>query len=204
MEGDPAGIRANLYNAYLSDANLSHANLSRANLYGANLYGANLFRANLSRADLFRANLSRADLSYANLSYANLSRADLSYANLSDANLSRANLSHAKTNERTRLPRFQIPQEGALIVYKKLRGGVARLEIPADARRTASVVGRKCRAEFARVLEAPTKGAVSKHDDKTVYVVGEIVRPDAYDPNPLIECAPGIHFFLTREEAKEY
>ena len=65
--GDPAGVRADLRWANLSEANLSEANLSWANLREANLSWANLSWANLSGT-----NLSGADLSGANLSGANL------------------------------------------------------------------------------------------------------------------------------------
>ena len=77
--------------------------------------------------------------------------------------------------------------------------------IPADAKRTASLVGRKCRAEWVRVLEIDgAEEAVSGHDCATVYRVGETVRPDSYDDNPLVECTHGIHWFATRAEAEEY
>jgi hypothetical protein len=216
--------RANLSRANLSGANLSGANLSRANLFGANLFGTNLSDANLSRANLFGTNLSgtnlsganlfRTNLSEANLSRANLSGANLfgtnlfgtnlSEANLSGANLFGANLSGAKIDSSTRLTQFQIPQEGSLTVFKKVSSGkLCKLLIPAHAKRTASVVGRKCRAEFAFVLEAP-ENSVSTYDHKTQYISGKYVYPDKYDPNPLVECSSGIHFFLTREEAESY
>lgn len=128
--------------------------------------------------------------------YSNLCGADLSGAGLSRANLSGANLDEAK------LPRFQIPQEGELIVYKKLWGGnIAKLRVPPSARRTATPVGRKCRAEFVEVLEGE---GISRHDGKTVYRPGAVVRPDKYDDDIRVECTHGIHFFLTREEAEEY
>ena len=198
---DPAGSRADLSRADLSRADLSRANLYGANLYGANLYGANLYGADLYGADLYGANLYGADLSRANLSRANLSRANLSRANLYGANLSRANLSRANLDA-VRDLRFQIPQEGELIVYKKLSGGViAKLRIPPEAARTATPVGRKCRAEFVEVIEGE---GVSMHDRTIKYAPGLTVRPDRYDPDIRAECLPGIHFFLTREEAEEY
>jgi hypothetical protein len=80
LAGDPAGAKADLSGANLSDANFSGANLSYADLRSANLSGANLKNANLSYADL-----SDANLSYANLSGADLRSADLSGANLSGA-----------------------------------------------------------------------------------------------------------------------
>ena len=155
----------------LSGADLREANLREANLRGANLYGANLYGANLRGADLSGANLSGADLREANLYGADL-------------------------------PPFQIPQEGDLTVFKQVRdGSVIKLRIPGTARRTASLVGRKCRAEFAWVVEG---SGVSKHNPEVLYIEDEIVRPDSYCDDVRLECAPGIHFFLTRQEAENY
>ena len=113
----------------------------------------------------------------------------------------RADLSGAK------LPHFQIcPEAGSFTAFKGLAGGVvATLEIPAEAKRTSSLVGRKCRAEFVKVIEL-SKGVFAKstHDMETEYRVGEIVRPDKYDGDIRIECTNGIHFFMTRKEAEEY
>ena len=198
---DPSGSRADLSGANLSRADLSGANLSGADLYGANLSGANLSGANLSGADLYGANLSGADLYGANLSGANLSGANLSGANLSGANLSGADLSGADLSGARNLW-FQVPQEGELIVWKKLKGGViAKLRVPPEARRTATPVGRKCRAEFVEVIEGE---GVSMHDGVTIYSAGQTVRPDRFDDDVRAECRPGIHFFLTREEAEAY
>jgi hypothetical protein len=79
--------------------------------------------------------------------------------------------------------------------------------IPAAAKRTASLVGRKCRAEYAQVLgidgedgEA-LREAISDYDSDYVYRVGEMVYPDSYDDDPRVECTHGIHFYLTRQEA---
>lgn len=163
---------------------------ARANLRDANLRDANLTRASLTDADLTDADLTRASLTGADLTRANLTGADLTDADLTDA----------------KIPFFQIPQEGSLIVWKRLNGGLAKLRIPETAKRTASLVGRKCRAEFAEVLWLSSREPfdVSKHDDKTEYRVGETVYPDNYDDDVRIECTNGIHFLLTREEAEKY
>lgn len=42
------------------------------------------------------------------------------------------------------------------------------------------------------------------HGEKINYRIGEIVKPDSYDPNPLEECSHGIHFFITKQEAKDW
>ena len=188
---------ANLFGADLLRADLSEADLSGTNLTGANLSGTNLSRANLSGADLSGTNLTRANLSRANLSGTNLTR-----ANLTGANLFGANLSGAKNFDKA-LCHYQIPQEGELIVWKKVRGGVCKLRVPPEAKRTATPVGRKCRAEWVEVLEAPQDGR-SCHDEHVVYRAGKTVRPDCYNGDPRLECTEGIHFFLTRAEAEAY
>jgi hypothetical protein len=212
---------ANLYNANLYNADLAYANLHKANLYNANLCNADLYNANLYNADLCNVNLCNANLAYANLHKANLYNADLynadlRYANLSNAGLRNANLSNA------RLPYFQIPQEGSLIVYKKCDNQktgdcVVKLEIPESARRTASLIGRKCRAECAKVLEIRdpdpdayfrgieiTEARSINIGEKVTYKVGELVYPNSYCDDIRIECSNGIHFFLTKEEAEDY
>jgi len=194
---------ANLYGANLYGANLSRANLYWADLSGANLSEANLSKTNLSRANLSEANLSGADLSRANLSRANLSGADLSRADLSRADLSRANLSRAKNADYVFAQTIILP-EGDIIGWKKINGGIAKLLIPKEARRSNSA-GRKCRAEYADVLEIiGTESGTSQHDSNTVYEVGKRMIPDSWDENRWDECSHGIHFFITRIEAENY
>ena len=132
------------------------------------------------------------------------SRADLSRAVLRDADLRDAVLICAVL-----LPDFQIPQEGALVVWKAVAGGIAKIEVPAEAKRTACLINRKCRAEFVRTLDIIVGGeavqsAPGKHDSSVVYRVGEITQPDSYDDNPAVDCTHGIHFFLTKEEAMRW
>ena len=188
--------RADLRYANLTYANLTSADLRSADLTSADLRYANLTSADLTSADLRYANLRSADLTSADLRYANLTSADLRYANLTSADLT-ASQTHKLYAERTILP------EGDLIGYKKLSGGViAKLRIPADAKRVGGMVGRKCRAEFAIVLEGEGR---SSHDSAFVYEVGKKVTPThPFDPCLLDECRSGIHFFITREEAETY
>ena len=156
------------------------------------------------RYALEKATQSGADLSDANLRGANLSDANLSGANLSDANLSSAYLSSARDADLA-IAVTRILPEGDLIGWKKCRNDViVKLRIPADARRSHAF-GRKCRAEFADVLEViGSEIGISKHDGKTEYRVGQRVTPDAFDDNWTDECSNGVHFFITRLEAEAY
>jgi hypothetical protein len=201
--------RANLSGADLSGADLSGADLSgadlyRANLSRANLSGADLYRANLSGADLSGADLYRADLSGADLYRANLSGADLYRANLSGADPYRANLSGAKKADHV-IAQTRICPDGDIIGWKKCESGViVKLSIPKDAKRN-NAFGRKCRAEFADVIEIiGAEKAYSGYDCKFVYEVGKRVYPDKFGENFMDECSNGIHFFITRLEAEEY
>lgn len=187
---------ANLSGAYLRGINLGGAYLSGVNLSGANLGGANLGGANLNGVNLSGANLSDVNLGGANLSDAYLSGAYLSGANLSGINLSGANLAIAMT---------RILPDGDLVGWKKCRDGViVKLRIPADAKRSHTF-GRKCRAEFADVLEViGADVGISLHDGKTEYRVGQRVTPDSFDENWMDECSHGIYFFITQLEAENY
>lgn len=141
--------------------------------------------------------------------------ADLSDANLIGADLHRAydvQLSIAKTSI--------LPDEGDIIGWKKAwtddtmppKSVIVKLLIPADAQRS-NAMGRKCRASTARVLDLqdkqgnslpPDTTAYSGYDTDFTYKKGETVHVEDFDTNRWNECAPGIHFFITRIEAAEY
>ena len=98
------------------------------------------------------------------------------------------------------LPHFQIcPEEGSFVGYKKVDSGVLKLLIPSEAKRTSSLVGRKCRAEYVKVLDGSGKSSRGG-----VYKEGETVYPNSYDDDIRFECTNGIHFFMTHEEAEEW
>lgn len=198
-------IKTTLEKAASGGADLYSADLRNANLRNADLYGANL-----RGADLYGADLGGADLRGAYLRDANLRDADLSGAYLSDAYLYGANL-YGATNIDYVVASTRILPEGDIIGYKKARDNrIVKLLIPKEAKRSHAF-GRKCRAEYAEVLEI-TKGsrklktAVSQHDLKFKYKVGDILKPTNgnFDENWLDECSIGIHFFITKLEAEKW
>ena len=140
----------------------------------------------------------------ANLSRANLNGADLSRADLSGAYLRRAYLKDA-TGAELAIAQTRILPEGDLIGWKKCRDGViVKLRIPGEAKRSHAF-GRKCRAEYADVIEViGAEFGLSLHDGETKYVAGERVTPDEFDENWQDECSHGVHFFISRIEAESY
>ena len=188
-------------------ANLRSANLRNSDLYGADLRGADLRSANLRSANLSGANLRGANLSGANLYGANLYGADLRSANLSGAR----NVDKVTWNMYTAFYPLQCPGTGPFIGYKKAAGKIVMLEICADAKRS-SATSRKCRCNKAKVLsithsdgsDSGLTEITSDYNKEFVYRVGETVDVPDFDENRWNECAAGIHFFITREEAVKY
>ena len=136
----------------------------------------------------------------------------LSGADLSGARLCGARNIPALTIAKTSI----IPDEGDVIGWKKALAEdgtqiIVKLLIPTDAQRSNST-GRKCRASKAKVLDIQDMNgnslkntiAYSIHDVDFTYKVGETVQVDDFDTNRWNECAPGIHFFITRVEAVTY
>ena len=154
------------------------ASLSGANLYGADLSGADLSGANLYGANLYGANLSRADI-------------PLELVN--------------------KFYPLCCPEHGAFIGWKKAGGKVVKLMVEETAKRS-SAYGRKCRCSSALCLaienldgtDSGLTEIVSDHDETFVYRVGEVAKVYNFDVDRRNECAPGVHFFITRQEAVDY
>ncbi len=186
---------SNLRDSDLRDSDLSHSNLSGSDLSHSNLSDSNLSDSNLRDSNLRDSNLSGSNLSHSDLRDSNLSDSNLSGSNLSDSNLRDSDLTNA------RLTNFLILPDGDLIVYKKLKDGIiCKLKIPANIKRINSLIGRKCRAERAIVLEGEGFGQYSNLE----YKIGQEVIADSFDEDIRIECSHGIHFFITKKEAEEY
>ena len=193
LRGEPEGVKADL---------------TGANLTGADLTGANLTGADLSKADLSKANLSKANLSGAHLFGANLSKANLSWANLSKA----LNIDTLSWDSNTAFYPLQCPETGTYTAYKKANNLIVELEIPYDALRS-SATSRKCRASKAKVISItdlagrPAGDRVLSdyaYSPKIEYIVGQTIEIPNFDTNRWHECAPGIHHYITREEAVKH
>jgi len=166
------------------------------------LSGETLFECD---APTIKETLVFAVKSGADLYGADLSRAYLYGADLSGADLYGANLSRAKNSELV-IAKTRILPEGDIIGWKKCAHNVmVKLLIPKEAKRS-SAFGRKCRAEYAHVLEI--EGAeigYSTHDYSFEYIKGERVQPkEPFSENWMEECESGIHFFITKLEAEDY
>ena len=161
--------------------------------------------ADLRGADLRGAELRRSILRGADLRGADLRGADLSGADLRGADLRVADLRGAKDIPYFVSAQTVIVPEGQIVGWKKCRANViVKLTIPAEARRS-NATGRKCRAEYAEVAEViGADVGISMHDGRTEYRVGQRVTCHKWCDDRWEECAGGIHFFITRDEAEDY
>ena len=204
---------ANLINANLAYADLRNADLKEANLRKVNLNNVNLREANLYRAFCYYTNLCGVDLRNADLREANLFRANLKDANLFGVNLKNANIINAEISENTKIDYpIACPETGSFIGYKKAGcEKIVKLQICEDAKRSSATT-KKCRCSKALVLaienidgsDSGLQEIESEFDPCFIYRIGEIVEVPDFDDNRWNECAPGIHFFMDRQNAVEY
>jgi hypothetical protein len=194
-------------------ASMSYTTLDHTDLSGAIFEDAILLHASLRGVKACGVNFKGANLRLTTLSQTDFDGADFTGASMERASLRESSMLGAKLPT----PLVELPPVGeAFTAWKKINtlGMVLELLIPAEAQRVSTPIGFKCRASEALVVRAfnsfrqevePKRlDLQSCHDRYFFYKVGEVARPHMFDPNPVIECAPGIHFFLQRSRAEEY
>lgn len=166
------------------------------------------------------------DLSEGLFTNCTLTNVQLVNTNLAKAKIKDCKLDNIATNPFTSFYNLQCPEEGSFIGFKKAYINITpnnktyfpslpvivKLQITEDSLRS-SATSRKCRCSKAKVLsisyldgtECPEDTiALSQHDNNFVYKIGEILEIKDFEKDRWKECAAGIHFFITREEAVNY
>ena len=186
-------MQADLHNADMSYANMHNADMSYANMRGANMSYANMRGANMSYANMSCADMIGTDMRDANMCDTDMSGADMSYANMSGADMMGADKL-----------RKGIKLSEPIIGWKKCKNDVlVKLEIPRGAI-VFSINNKKCRTDKAKVLEIIGADRAYSIHKFFSYYVGDIIEVFNFNCEYNVECAEGIHFFKTREEAENY
>lgn len=168
---------------------------------------------------LFKDDYSGLDFKTANLENTQFIGCDLRWSDLSKTTINEHTDISATCllDESTKMPKYPMacPEEGSFIGWKKLHGRykgrhcicIAKLLIPETALRSSGI-SRKCRCSEALVLEIrklvggkELQRGNSIYNDWFIYTVGKPVAEPKFDTFRWHECAPGIHFYMTREEA---
>lgn len=189
-------ILSSLQHVILRNVNLENSSLENSLFDGTDLHGANLKNACLSKG-AFR--------------FCDMGECNICGADLFAAILESANLEGIISDENTKWFRLHCPERGAFLGYKKcVNDRLVQLLIPADAKRTSATM-RCCRCDKAKVLSIKSfdykdsfQEAWSLVDENFVYRVGEWVEAKNFNPDRWYDSTGGIHFWLTREEAKAY
>jgi hypothetical protein len=195
----PAEMKADLRGADLHGMNLRGVNLQDADLREADLRSADLREANLDGADLTGADLRGADFENANLRHADLRLADLQYADFRGVDIQDA-----------KLPDYKVcPDEGDFEAYKAFAGGIIG-KVLCSGKRTCNLVSTKVRVarikplefydtDLSEVMNGGWGAAIS-----TVYKINKWTVCSEFSEDIRVACSPGIHVFMSREEAEEW
>lgn len=203
-------------NADLSGWNMDHVDFSLSTFRnvcfdGASLKGSSIENSLFDQCTFRGTCFENADMRGAAMRYDDLSGADIRGANLFSAVLEHADLTGIVSDENTKFFRLYCPEKGAFLGYKKcFNNRLVQLLIPADAKRTSATLN-SCRCNKAKVLTIKSfdyseeyDEAWSLVDENFVYRRGQWVEVKNFDEDRWNDSTTGIHFWLTREEAKAY
>ena len=123
-----------------------------------------------------------------------------------DCDVRRAAMNACQTNG-VDLPLIRTVEPPATVYKKCMLGVIVCASIPEDAQVRGSA-GCKCRANKAVITKivgdvCGEPVGISTYDKNTTYFEGDEVFISGFDYSNE-ECSSGFHFFLTREEAKNY
>lgn len=177
----------------------------------ANFTNSVLHNVKAEYCSFIETNFTNADISSGNFRYADLHNSDISGANCYYALFEYTNLDEVKYNDRTKFYKLHCPEEGGFVAYKKcVENRVVTLYIPKDAKRT-SATGITCRTNKVKVLMIESfdgniryEEAYSFVEEDFCYKVGQTIEVKDFNEDRWMDSTTGIHFFMTKEEAKAY
>lgn len=186
------------YERNFGEQNFSNSVFDRTNLVNTGFYRTLFVNCNFSNADIRQAVFH--ECTFENSTFENCKYKDAEFRNCINA---------------PDLP-MACPREGEFVAYKKCRFGyfgessvIVKLLVPQDALRS-SATSNKIRVSKAKVLDirqpnnAKFDFAYSVYDPSFEYRVGKTVQVPNFNMDRYCQCAPGIHCFMTKEEAMEY
>ncbi len=208
--------RTNFNNSDFKSVNFSNSNFSNTNFHNADFSNSDFSYSDFNNTNFHNTNFNNSDFSYSNFhnsnfynsnfSYSDFNNIDFRNANFSKSNFNKSNFSNVSFNYRI------TPEEGVIIGWKKANKKIVKLEINCSDEISGGLISRKLRTNKVKVLEIQnidgTKVDIneirSDYDEYFVYRVGETIEIGDFVKDDKIECARGIHFFLTRNEAIHY
>lgn len=226
------GDRLSFKEATMLNCDLNRSHFVKSNFYKIGISTCSLFGSDISDCLFDYAVISHSIFMMTNGSYTSFANSKITdsyfhHSDLSSTDFSKANIDLDSRFDNTefysidqnKLPFIPsiCPPEGSFIGYKcgvdkfdSLKLYLITLEIPADAKRLSSSVGRQCRCNKAKVLSIVDfdGNSISKcrsfYDASFIYEVNSIVKEDNLDENRFNPFSTGIYFWMTKEEAIKY
>ena len=205
----------NSHRLRLSGEDLSYVDLGRYDLSECYIEKCNLREASLYNTTLIDAYIGYCDLTGCNLSGCNLVGGTMKKCDLNRCCINSCNFYRCRLIGCVHVPYIPpvCPPVGSFTAFKKAlvspgQSCIVELLIPEDAKRSSGT-SRKCRCSKAQVVRLfdlnkdaiPYNVAYSSYCHGFIYEEGEIVEASNFDPDRWNECAPGIHFYMSWEEA---
>lgn len=195
----------------LSNIDFSLSAFHRVKFDKANMSYSSVVNALFDECSVRQTDFQHGDLECAALRYADMSGCNIKGANLYGAVLEYAKLDGIISDQNTKWFHLRCPEKGAFLGYKKcFNNRLVQLLIPADAKRTSATLP-SCRCSKAKVLTIKSfdykqsfTEAWSLVDDNFVYPLGKLVEVKNFDEDRWKDSTTGIHFWMTREEARDY
>lgn len=196
----------------------SHTLISDYDLSQITFEDCNFSHAFLASSFFWHTKLINCNFSYANLQDVSMFFTEIKGCNFAHADFTNADLTNVCDPEEilTKAIPLACPESGSFIGWKKAIVGesfpvIVKLRIPEYAKRVSGT-GNKCRCNKAEVLEIQNRlsgkpiraVAHSMFDKNFIYETGSYIEAYGFEKNRFYECAAGIHFFMTREEAENY
>lgn len=201
------------HNVSFKGITMSGADFSMCNMDGVDFSDAMMSACRFNGTSIRNSSFEGAGLVDSCMVMTTIMNTRFKNADMSETVFHNAMIESSPTFKDAHFQHLQLP-EGDIIGWKAVAMTIVKLRIPPEARRTSSIVGCECRAEFAEVLSIETLGgdALKRTENKASlniqpsleYVVGARVYPDSYNDDPTVECTHGIHFFTTKKLALEY
>ena len=210
---------------YLYGYNLSSLKIKNKNLIDITFYECLLDNVVFENCNLKGSEIKYSKIINTNFMNCNFSNGYFYKCNFINSDLLACNIKNTDFDDsifnNTIMPDYPMtcPKQGSFIAYKKVRDinnyhkkYILKLEIPEDARRS-SAMGIRCRCDKVKILEIQDlDGSIAKsvnkvrsiYSDEFVYELSKTVEEPNFDKCRWHECAPGIHFFMNREDAVNY
>ncbi|EOS69765.1 hypothetical protein C818_02549 [Lachnospiraceae bacterium MD308] len=206
----------NLTNADFRGADISWCYFCNTALNGANFRDVDLNGCDFSESTLDGADLRGTDMTGCCCRRTILNGTDLRGADITGVDFSNTYMDGVIMDGTTSHFHMCCPEEGEFTGYKNAGDPaghlyIVELKIPACALRSSAATNR-CRCSEAEVVSITCPDGTDDGTDIVsswrssdfLYKIGETVKVRDFDKNRWKEYAPGIHFFMTREEAVDY